>query len=227
MLEGGSQYIYYDGVISGHYGADAGHCGDKANTYYFTNHTSSTLYIGVNPPWDTNPLFFYLMHDGRDYHTTNNTGVHDRCLNVFSGYCTNDAIYNLGLASTYYVCFKNGQPCGIIEFWPWYYVAAPMYNLSTASIVRVPSTNHPVFGNDMYYSVSGDNRTWVSNGTVQNAGLGVQLPMNYSSSEEDAFGSCGNDYSVHWYISLLQLSPQAGRAMALLTEWQDLTVLEL
>jgi hypothetical protein len=205
MSDGGTQYIYCDGVISGHFKGSVEDCGD-AKTYYFSNLTESSMYLGVNPPWDTNPFFFYLKHDGRSWRTSNGTvrnrvalGRRDTCYNAY-GDCTYDAVYNLAVASTYYVCFKDGAQCSILEYWPWYYVTAQMYNLSAASVTRAQGDD-PTFGSDTYYVVSGDYHTWVSNGTVQWNGASVQLPHNYSSSEEDS-GDCGNTYHVYWYAAI-------------------------
>jgi hypothetical protein len=195
ISEAGTLFIYYDGVISGYSLPSAEACPD-AKPYYFSNQTESSMFLGVNAPWDPNPFFFSLEHYGRDYQTSK--GRRDTCINAVGG-CSNDPILNLDFESTYQVCHsrKDDTPCGQFER-SWYYVTAQMYNLGAASITE--ATDDPFFSDDAYHVVTGDYHSWVSNGTIQ-SGVDVRLPRNYSASEEK-LGHCGNVFRMDWYASL-------------------------
>jgi hypothetical protein len=98
------------------------------------------------------------------------------------GPCTPDAIFDLDVQSTVYVCTtKDGQQCnGGIPPQSSYWVTARILDLSRAKTIVVASQ---LAANDVgpYYSTTGDQTTWVSNGTYNSIGFDSQTPSNYSS----------------------------------------------
>ena len=102
----------------------------------------------------------------------------DICVSI--GGCTYDSIYNLEFASAWYACQVEGHACPQYTD-SWYYVAAEMVNLSSASVSTVSTGAALANGDDSpYYSVRGDEKTWVSNGTVKWNMFDFQIPNNYS-----------------------------------------------
>ncbi|OCK89737.1 uncharacterized protein K441DRAFT_680971 [Cenococcum geophilum 1.58] len=84
----------------------------------------SYLYVGVNPPWDSNPFFF------EPYHLT--SGLN-------SGFFTfaNDSIYNLDFTAAAYACWADdGTPCGLIKF-DYHFVGEELLNLNMSKIEKV------------------------------------------------------------------------------------------
>lgn len=98
----GAQYISFIGNISGsvtyspQYSCPARDLGSYARTY---------LYVGLNPPWDSNPFFFGLYHLASD---TSGFGF------------TKDAIYNLDFSSAAYECYNGDKPCASFIPYPTY-----------------------------------------------------------------------------------------------------------
>ena len=206
ILDGGTQFIYYQGTIEGvftHNNPNLSSCGD-GGTYYFANLTNSSLRIGANPSWDNNPLFFELEHYGNSWQTTTNKRKRsslgdltrhssvaadlksyrmapfpqkDFCFGL--GGCTYDAVYNLYFATAWYVCEKAGSACPEFTWWPWYYVSAEIVNLNAATMTEVSGVGLTATDGGPFYSVTGDQKSWVSNGTVQNS-FDFQAPQNYS-----------------------------------------------
>jgi hypothetical protein len=156
--------------------------------------------IGVTPPWDSNPFWFELGHYGNDYQDSSSStssrrnpvvatnsetnlkrGVEeasaekrDFCVNL--GGCTYDAIYNLEFATSWYACqAQGGKTCP-------YHVSAEMVNLKAASVSTVSAGVALANGDDSaFYSVKGDESTWVGNWTVDYNMFNFQIPKNYSS----------------------------------------------
>ena len=87
--EAGAQYLAFNGTISATVSypteTDSKSCSQKALGPF----VQSYLYVGVNPPWDSNPFFFEL------YHLT--SGLN-------SGLFTSDSIYNLDFTTAAYAC---------------------------------------------------------------------------------------------------------------------------
>jgi hypothetical protein len=107
----------------------------------------------------------------------------DICFGV--GGCTYDAIYNLAFSTVWYACQQDGHGCPYITS-NWYEVAAEMVNLNASSVSVVDNgaalTNSD---NSPFYSVSGDEKIWVSNGTVNWNSFNFQVPQNYSTDSSD------------------------------------------
>jgi hypothetical protein len=134
----------------------------------------SSLYIGVNPPWDSNPFFFELYHLASE-----SSGFPD---------WTNDSIYNLDFTTAAYICMKNGEMCEFLTYHPYYFVVAEMVNLKDANVARVSE------GMGVGYSVTGDEKTWVSNGTIKNS-VDVAMPLNYTWE-----AGCMYELHYEWYV---------------------------
>ncbi|KAF8055169.1 hypothetical protein FPV67DRAFT_1745338 [Lyophyllum atratum] len=154
----GTQYIFYNGTISGRFvhPPSQSSCPD----YHLGPHALTSLFVGVNPPWDANPFFFDLYHissEGLPY--------------------TYDSIYNLEFTTAAYVCRKYGQPCRSVEFMPFYHLPVEMVNLKNAKVERV------TVGAETGYRVRGDEKTWVGNGTV-NDDLEVTIPLGVTEQDE-------------------------------------------
>ncbi|GIJ81699.1 hypothetical protein Asppvi_000199 [Aspergillus pseudoviridinutans] len=56
-FEGGTQFISYNGTIAGQFKHPAS-APPECPTYYFDTLQNSFIFVGVNPPWDTNPFYF-------------------------------------------------------------------------------------------------------------------------------------------------------------------------
>lgn len=99
--------------------------------------------------------------------------------------CTNDAVYNLKFATSYRVCFKDGERHGLFEY-DHYYVTVQMVDLGVASITVLDGGGLPISKSDTgpYYSVLGDEKTRVSNGTVEWNIFNTQRPGNYRNYRE-------------------------------------------
>ncbi|KAM0269844.1 hypothetical protein ACHAQH_009629 [Verticillium albo-atrum] len=108
------------------------------------------------------------------------------CLSL--GGCTDDAIYNLGFNTASYECYKDGERCGLFEYSDFTFVGEPLINLTVASISRL--SDRPIDQSDSkdtgpFYSVSGDESTWVSNDRKSNS-FEFQVPRNYSGDDNCA-----------------------------------------
>ncbi|KAF8060246.1 hypothetical protein FPV67DRAFT_1453361 [Lyophyllum atratum] len=152
----GTQYIFYNGTISGRFVHPPGQ--SSCPDYHLGPHALTSLFVGVNPPWDANPFFFDL------YHISSTESI----------LYTYDSIYNLEFTTAAYVCRKYGQPCGDVEFMPFYFLPVEMVNLKDAKVERV------TVGAETGYRVRGDEKTWVGNGTV-NDDLEVTIPLMLQS----------------------------------------------
>lgn len=152
--------ILYNGSLTSHFSHPPHapmHCGD----YFSQPELSAYLEVGVNPPWDNNPFFFQL---------------YDRSENG-EGYYTNTPVYNLHFFTAVYVCYQpSGQTCStVLQSWPYYFVPIEMVNLNRAVVERT------IMGPEIGYSVSGDEKTWVSNDTTI-CEFEYNLPKNYTKS---------------------------------------------
>ncbi|KAF2462738.1 uncharacterized protein BDR25DRAFT_363580 [Lindgomyces ingoldianus] len=152
ILEGGTQFITYNGSISGTFtSASNSSCG-TGPPFYFDNLVNTSLRIGVNPPWDTNPFFFEFAHDGNNWQILE----------------SDQPVYLKDISASTRSAAKDGRRCGTYENSPWYYVSAEIVNLSAATITITTSvlqgTKDPV----PLYVVEGDEKTWISNGMVEN-----------------------------------------------------------
>lgn len=153
--------ISYDGTLSGSFVYSNGVARN------FSNLVNTTLSIGVNPPWDYNPLFFEIKHEGNNYLNAPNrsNGI---CYN-FRGFCTSDAIFNLQFASAFYDCVEDGFICGRYPKAA-YYVNLPIVDLRAAEITNTSGQMPGVEELVLFYMVRGDEKTYVSNGTVEKYG---------------------------------------------------------
>jgi hypothetical protein len=141
---GGSQYIRYDGTISAkrwdsqlccenldpHLVSMSANCnGTGAHNGPSVN---TQLYIGVNPPWDSNPFFFELWH-----------------LESETSYVlfSEDDILNLDFGSAAWAC---GISCGTFE---------GVSNFSGEQ--KLDLKNAKIQRDGGFYTVSGDSKTWV------------------------------------------------------------------
>ncbi|KAK3366168.1 hypothetical protein B0T24DRAFT_597903 [Lasiosphaeria ovina] len=206
--DGGTQFIFYNGTMSGSFvhntpaisHPNATVCGD-GGVYYFSDLANAGLRIGVNPPWDTNPFFFQLDRHGST--SISSPPVENRIqafVRPFGGPgnicssavgCTHDAIYNLYLATTYYLCYKDGKPCGSSIFSPRAYITKPMLNITAASVSHVSGV--PLAEDDPgpFYAVQGDEQTALYNGTSDYNDFSFQRPWNYSDATQGK--DCADD----------------------------------
>ncbi|KAK0727511.1 hypothetical protein B0T26DRAFT_694813, partial [Lasiosphaeria miniovina] len=213
--DGGTQFIFYNGTMSGSFvnntpaasQPNVTVCGD-GGVYYFSDLTDAGLRIGANPPWDTNPFFFQFDRHGST--SISRPPVEDRIeafVRPFGGpgnicssavECTSDAIYNLYLATTYYLCYKDGQPCGNSIFSSRAYVTKPMLNITAASVSRVGGV--PIAEDDPgpFYAVRGDERTALYNGTGDYNDFSFQRPQNYSDSTQGKDCADGIHFVNSW-----------------------------
>lgn len=203
VLDGGTQFIFYNGTLSGSFvpaEASRSIC-QQRGPYSFGPYYNASMRIGKNPPWDENPIYFELDHFGTDYRNGNTQSVRrslgrprisldgldhrlqkrQTCLSL--GGCTNDAIYNLGFSTTRFECYKDGERCGMFETSPWTYVGEPNVNLSLANIARIG--DRPIDPDDgeekgPFYSVSGDERSWIKENNRGRNAFDFQVPHNSS-----------------------------------------------
>ncbi|RHZ48371.1 uncharacterized protein CDV56_103214 [Aspergillus thermomutatus] len=172
--EGGTQFITYNGTIAGHFTHPAS-APPGCPTYYFDSLRSSFIGIDVNPPWDTNPLYFDLEHRGQEV---------DSCILVG---CTADPIYNLVFATVHYLCFADtGHPCGNIEY---DYHFAPQEDLDLTKSTMV---EYDWGDAGKGYSIAGDQSTFRGNGTPLNS-FDFQRPDNYSWQQ-----GCADELKFQW-----------------------------
>ena len=154
--EAGSQYLAFNGTISATVSypteTDNKYCSQQALGPF----AQSYIYVGVNPPWDSNPFFFEL------YHLTSGPN---------SGFfaLTNDSIYNLDFTTAAYACWgDDGTPCGLIEL-DYHFVGEELLNLNKSKVEKVK------VGQEDGYNVSGDQTSWVNSTTERSATNGVNL----------------------------------------------------
>ena len=154
--EAGSQYLAFNGTISATVSypteTDSKSCPQQVLGPY----VQSYLYVGVNPPWDSNPFFFEL------YHLASKP---DPGFITF----TDDSIYNLDFTTAAYACWADdGTPCGLIEL-DYHFVAEELLNLNMSKVEKVK------VGQEDGYNVSGDQTSCVKNTTEGSATNGVDL----------------------------------------------------
>ncbi len=191
MDEGGSQFIFYNGTLTGSLAPKGDSQNDRYgnsqdcknySSFYFEDDSLTSLYIGKNPEWDPNPFIFYLTQQSPDLRS-----------------------YDISFASAYYPCYKEGKPCGFFEFSPWYYITATMLDLKKASVSVVKDATIGAGETGPFYSVTGDEKTWISNGT-SNSTLDFRVPSNYT--ENDTSPCFPLQSTFVWYV-LFRLAPQA------------------
>lgn len=121
------------------------------------------------------------------------------CAGLVSG-CTTDAIYNLEFATAWRVCIDDGNQCGL---------PVEMVDLNQAS-VAVVNPGRPISVTDAapYYVVNGDEKTWVSNGTVDWDWFNFQMPLNYTSGAVPY--ACAVQTTFGWYVLSKRLALTRG-----------------
>ncbi len=146
----GSQYIRFSGTVSAKVtwekdivptGVDYASC---YHDYSSGPHPRSHLYVGVNPPWDTNPFFFELHHL-----------VSDDCDSYFCN--TRDTIMNLYFGSASYECFNGNKLCSWLVRGD-RYVPKVYLDLKPGKGAQMTPTQ---VGGQAGYSVKGGPDTWV------------------------------------------------------------------
>jgi hypothetical protein len=95
---------------------------------------------------------------------------------------TTDAIYNLVFQTAYYICIDGDQPCQFGGSPSWY-MALETVDLSKATVDVVSTGNLNAGDVGPYYSIRGDQSTYVGNASAVN-GFDVQVPQNYSLSAD-------------------------------------------
>ena len=154
--EAGSQYLAFNGTISATVSypteTDNKYCSQQALGPF----AQSYIYVGVNPPWDSNPFFFELYHLA--------SGLNSGIITL-----TDDSIYNLDFTTAAYACWADdGTPCGSIEF-DYHFVGEELLNLNKSKVEKVK------VGQEDGYNVSGDQTSWVNSTTERSATNGVNL----------------------------------------------------
>lgn len=172
FTDAGGLFIFYNGTISGQVTySPPGNltCGPKSLGSY----SKAYFYAGVYPPWDKNPFFFELFHkrsedmDSRPGGDTELEPPADedtrRRKRQFVS-LTYDDIFNLWFASADgYNCFEDGKPCGSVYHPDYaYFVGVDLLNLTAGTSKRVK------VGSETGYTVTGDEKTWISNDTAWN-----------------------------------------------------------
>jgi hypothetical protein len=184
----GGQFITYSGLISGLFRHPQGLIDQGCPDYTLGPHNRTYLYIG-QVPYDANPFFFELYHFASAYSGGG-----------FISY-TNDSIFNLDFTSIGHPCFKNGRRCGSIEFSPWYYVVAEMLDLGMGTGQRKAAVERVQVGSAMGYKVSGDQMSFISNGTIKNL-VDVARPYNLTAP-----WPCMYEERYIWYAFALTRKP--------------------
>jgi hypothetical protein len=149
----GSQFIRFSGTITGasSWTSNAVPPGDSEPSCVASGTTTqgpfkrTSLYVGINPPWDPNPFFFELYHYASD------------CDENFCS--TADTIFNLDFRSAAYECIERstGQPCGFISY-NYYYLPDVYINLKSKTTVQ-----RLEIGGETGYTIQGGPDTWVGN----------------------------------------------------------------
>jgi hypothetical protein len=193
-FDGGSQFIYFPGNISGTFAHNATRysatrplfdnttvnaCGDNG-TYYFID--SGHMRVGVSAPWDSNPLYFDLVRDEDKLHWA--------------------PFWRAFFASANYACLvPNGtrgvdNGCRTLQDEPYYYAAAEQLNLTAASITVAEGQDYPWAP---FYSVKGDDATWIGNGKVNWNQLDFEAPLNYTANQDSEI-DCLEYLHVTWSV---------------------------
>src|SRR6266536_1188231 len=138
----GTQYIFSNGTISGTVNYPSS-CSPTSKSY--GPYSRAYLYVGVNPPWDSNPFYFELYHlasEGDGYF-------------VF----TKDYIYNLDFASAIYACYTStGSECSFLTFDPQFRVEEKLD--LTKAIVSAGQVS-----GEAGYTVTGDSQSYSGKST--------------------------------------------------------------
>jgi len=138
----GTQYIFFNGIITGTANYPSP-CSPLSASY--GPYPLAYLYVGVNPPWDSNPFYFELYHlasEGDGYI-------------VF----TQDFVYNLDFASAIYACYSStGSECEFLTFNPQFRVEEKLdLTKATVSAGQV--------GGEAGYTVAGNSQSYVGKST--------------------------------------------------------------
>ena len=167
-------FIRFNGSLSAHF-TPSPSLSSQCHSFNIIPVRASTIYVGIYPDWDPNPFFFQISHGHSEdcapadcpweyYHPSlrRKRAAAPREKRQGFVFDTYDQLYQLDFASTYYVCEKDGELCGSVE-WDPSYIGARMLDLRLASVRRV------AVGDEMGYTVQGDERTWVSNSTANSS----------------------------------------------------------
>jgi hypothetical protein len=188
MVGAGTQFILYNGTISGSYLQTAGSpekCGDNG-AYHFEGLDNADLRIGVNAPWDPNPIYFEIQHRGNSWRRSDERKWNNYCPTIS---CTYDAIYNLHLSTAWYECFRQ-RPCEENR--------GLYLRLDETSISRVSNESIAEGESGPFYAVKGDEDDW--DVTYPIFLFDYQMPRNYSVEP-----GCAERKSILWYV--LQSKP--------------------
>ena len=161
--EAHAAYIRYNGSLTAHFSQNDG-CG-------FTNVSAEkgiTLYVGVYPDWDPNPLSFEIQHIASEdckqvdcpFDYTPTKSKLKRQFTVL----THDDLKNLHFSSAALLCQKSGGSCSTVATDPdWLSVQG--LNLNKAKISGTAGQG---------YVIQGDENTWLDSNTL-NPGLDLEL----------------------------------------------------
>jgi hypothetical protein len=153
----GSQYILYSGTIGSStiWAPDVIPPGTSGDCFNWTSpsYARTSLYVGVNPPWDPNPFFFELYHFASD---------------CDSSFCfTTDGIYNLDFNSAAYQCYSGNDPCSFVEY---YYHYEPKIYLDLKSKSKIQRLD---IAGQTGYKVDGGPDSWVGNDNLNGVYTGA------------------------------------------------------
>lgn len=169
---GASQYIWYNGSLSGSFTNPAGNC-----TLDYGPIVNASLYVGNNGPWDPNPFFFYMRHPGNDYRNDPNRPTGSYCFGL--GGCTLDAIFNLYFGSTY-----------------WIHGVVPQLNISNASLSKTTVNSQPG------YSLEGDEKSWSYGSSSNASSFEFQPPVGRGPPPQCPGGFLSEvfEQKFEWYV---------------------------
>ncbi|KAJ5658439.1 uncharacterized protein N7484_002088 [Penicillium longicatenatum] len=172
--ESGTQFISYNGSISGTFKHSEQFPDCPTPTYYFSSLENALVKVGANPPWDTNPFYFNIQHNGQQVSTYDSD---EYCFSL--GGCTYDSIYNLFLETAWYRCLADdGSSCEFIE-WDYYFEPVEILDLNLATTASIGDGNE-----EKGYSTIGDQSSFVKNNLVSDYSMDFQRPHNYTERDE-------------------------------------------
>jgi len=219
ITDGGAQYIYYPGKITGTFTHNTTRyddpykdfrdeveypCGDNG-TYYWdlvkNLDVPPYMRIGVNAPWDTNP-FFFSLHRGVDDRFRDDEEEDDDDL-------PHPPLPELEFTTAHFECLKDGALCGDLKLKPWEYVPLEEVDLWAATVSQVKGEGGSAKGS--FYAVAGDERSWVGDGRVLRNRARFQQPKNYSTTAD-----CVKEVDIVWSVYPSLLLPGAGHTPAVL-----------
>jgi hypothetical protein len=90
----------------------------------------------------------------------------------------------------------DDRSCEPVEFDPYYYMAAEQVNLTDASITT-GKEEHSLLG-EALYSVTGDDNTWVGNGSLSWNHFHFQWPTDFTVEEQKL--DCVRAFKVTWFV---------------------------